>query len=94
MPNKIIQIIFISIVLSQNTHAGNSNVISAADCPGVIICKSSDNSKQTLTAYEEDQKAYQCYLKLGDTEMRKIASSAMTLCQTMYGSINPSIRSK
>ena len=48
--------------------------------------------KRTLTAYTEDQKAYQCYSRAGDTEMSKIAGKAMTLCQTMYGSINPTIR--
>jgi len=79
--------------LSQNIIADVSTK-SASDCPGVIICHSGDKSKQTLNAYLEDQKAYECYRKFGDTEMSKIAGSAMTQCQTMYGSINPTIRKK
>ena len=54
----------------------------------------SDNSKQTYTAYEQNQKAYQCYYKFGDANMTKIAGSEMIRCQTMYGSINPTIREK
>ncbi|HLX54390.1 MAG TPA: hypothetical protein VKR58_10635 [Aquella sp.] len=90
------RILFICLLVSANYYinAANNNISTVSDCPGVIICHSGDKSKQTLNAYLEDQKAYECYRKFGDTEMSKIAGKAMTQCQTMYGSINPIIRKK
>lgn len=87
MQKKIIQIIYLSVSFSQNIYAANPEV-----CPDIILCRTGDNSKQTYTAYEQDQKAYQCYHKSGDSNMAKIAGNEMTRCQTMYGSINPTIR--
>lgn len=91
MQKKIIQLICLSIGFSQSINAANPTT-SPSECPGVILCHTGDNSKKTLTAYTEDQNAYQCYSRSGDTEMSKVAGKAMTLCQTMYGSINPTIR--
>jgi hypothetical protein len=93
MQKRIIQIIAICLGFSQGIYAA-TEPSSLSDCPGVILCTSGDNSKRTLTAYEEDQRAYQCYSRFGDTQMSKIAGQAMTNCQTMYGSINPTIRKK
>ena len=92
MKSKIVQIIGLCLGLCQGIYSATNEPTNLADCPGVILCTSGDNSKRTLTAYEEDQRAYQCYSKFGDTQMRKIAGQAMTSCQTMYGSINPTIR--
>ncbi|MCE3268347.1 MAG: hypothetical protein K0R49_599 [Burkholderiales bacterium] len=87
-------IIFICFVagFSQNTNADDSKITSVTNCPGVIICRNNDNSKQAATAYEENQKTYQCYSKFGDTQMRDIAAKAMTECQVINSSINPVIR--
>lgn len=80
----------LALSFSQTIYAAASESINS--CPDVIICRMGDNSKQTYTAYEQNQKAYQCYFKYGDASMAKLAGNEMTRCQTMYGSINPIIR--
>jgi hypothetical protein len=91
MKKRIIQIICLSACFNQSNLA-TASTANISECQDVIICHSGDKSKQVLNAYLENQKAYECYRKFGDTEMSKIAGNAMTQCQTMYGSINPTIR--
>lgn len=89
MQNKLLFLLPTTFfILSQAIAETNQ----ANTCQAVILCKSGDTSKQTYTAYLENQKAYTCYYKSGDTAMAKIAGEAMTTCQTMYGSINPILR--
>lgn len=73
-------------------NAAESTTTYVSVCPEVIVCGTGDTSKQTYAAYLNNQKAYQCYYKYGDNEMSKIAGNAMTRCQTMYGTLNPTIR--
>lgn len=77
------------VVANANEESGS---LTSTQCPDIIVCGTGDTSKETYATYLYDQKAYQCYYKLGDVEMAKIASSAATRCLTMYGSINPIIR--
>ncbi len=92
MQKKIVQIMYLFTCFYPHTYAIESEATQINSCPEIILCKSSDNSKQTHIAYTQDQKSYQCYYKFGDVDMAKIAGKAMTLCQTMYGSINPTTR--
>lgn len=90
MQKRIFQFIYFSLCFSQSIYAAGHETINS--CPDVILCRTGDNSKQTYTAYEQNQKAYQCYYKFGDASMAKIAGNEMVRCQTMYGSINPTFR--
>lgn len=93
MHRKTFVVIFMSIGLVLNAsalQASAPNIINS--CNDVLACGTGDNSKQLMSAYQNNQKAYECYNKSGDTEMAKIASFSMTRCLTMYGSINPTIR--
>lgn len=63
-----------------------------SECPSVVVCGTSDTSKQVAIAIKQNQKANSCYIRVGDTEMSKISGEATTRCQTMMGSINPIVR--
>jgi hypothetical protein len=93
MQKKISLIILISVLLVNIADAAApKSPNDSSYCHGVIACGTGDSAKQTAAASIYNQEAYECYYKTGDLEMAKIASNATTRCQTMYGSLNPTIR--
>ena len=79
------------IILTNNILAVESSPLQK-QCPDVIICGTSDSSKQTDFAANHNQAAYQCYYQTGDEEMAKLAGYNSIRCKTMYGSLNPTIK--
>lgn len=77
--------------IEENKHLLN---LVNSECPSVVICGTADGAKQIIKAITHNRQANTCYTKNGDSEMANFSAAETTRCQTMLGSITPTIKNK